>query len=212
MKKNLQWLATALCVAGGLMIAGSASAQGITGTTYLSNIDPSQASFTGVWNVSPPTTITSTATGLEINSVGGTGTFSTMYYYIPPSQEAANNPNATQVVFNYTWNSGDAVAGVNVLFALDDSLGGSEYYGTGYVIPSPGLNSFTFNLQSANLADIQAGAVINGMNLQIDPANVNGTYDITFNSLTLSPVPEPTTLALAGLGLASLLVLRRRNK
>jgi hypothetical protein len=50
------------------------------------------------------------------------------------------------------------------------------------------------------------------MNFQIDPANVSGSYDITFNSLTLSQVPEPATLALVGLGAASLLVFRRRNK
>jgi hypothetical protein len=135
-----------------------------------------------------------------------------MYYAIPAANQVATSPSDAQVTFKFTWNSGNAVAGVNVLFALDDSLGGVSYYGTGYNVPTPGLNTYTFPLSAANLANIQAGAVINGMNFQIDPANVSGNYDITYNSLVLTPVPEPTMAALAGLGLASLWLVRRRNK
>jgi hypothetical protein len=100
---------------------------------------------------------------------------------------------------------------VNVLFALDDSMGGTDYYGTGYNVPTPGLNSYTFALQAPNQAHVAAGAIINGLNYQIDPANVSGNYDITYSSITLSVVPEPTTLALAGLGIAGLLAFRRRK-
>ncbi len=90
-------------------------------------------------------------------------------------------------------------------------MGGVNYYGTGYNIPAPGLNTYVFPLQAANQANVAAGAIINGINFQMDPANVSGNYDITFNSLTLSQVPEPTSLALAGLGAASLLAFRRRK-
>ena len=201
---------TALAVASGLVIVNSAQAQPITGTPYLSNIPAVGPGYTGYW-ATPLATITSTATGLEFNAPGGTGSFSQMYYPIPLGDQTALNLLDTKVTFDFTWNSGNAVGGVNVLFALGDSLGGVDYYGTGYVVPTPGLNSYTFTLQSPNLANVGAGAIINGMNFQIDPANVSGNYDITYNSIVLSPVPEPATLALVGLGAAGLLAFRRRK-
>jgi PEP-CTERM motif len=210
MKQLTKWFTTALTVASGLVIADSAQAQSVTGTPFMSNINPAAPSYTGYWST-PLTTITSTPTGLEFNAPGGSGSFSTMYYAIPSAQQTPLNPLDTQVTSNFNWNSGNAVAGVNVLFALDDSMGGVNYYGTGYNVPSPGLNSYTFALQAANQAHVTAGAVINGLNFQIDPANVSGNYDITYSRLTLSQVPEPTTLALAGLGTAGLLAFRRRK-
>jgi hypothetical protein len=210
MKQHSKWFAAVLAVASGLVMVNSAQAQAITGTPYLSNIPAVGPSYGGLW-ATPLATITSTATGLEFNAPGGTGSFSTMYYPIPLGDQTALNLLDTKVTFDFTWNSGDAVGGVNVLFALGDSLGGVDYYGTGYVVPTPGLNSYTFTLQSPNLANVGAGAIINGMNFQIDPANVSGNYDITYNSIVLSPVPEPATLALVGLGAAGLLAFRRRK-
>jgi hypothetical protein len=210
MKQHSKWFAAVLAVASGLVMVNSAQAQAITGTPYLSNIPAVGPSYSGYW-ATPLATITSTPTGLEFNAPGGTGSFSQMYYPIPLGDQTALNLLDTQVTFDFTWNSGNAVGGVNVLFALGDSLGGVDYYGTGYVVPTPGLNSYTFTLQSPNLANVGAGAIINGMNFQIDPANVSGNYDITFNSLVLSPVPEPATLALVGLGAAGLLAFRRRK-
>jgi hypothetical protein len=210
MKQHSKWFAAVLAVASGLVMVNSAQAQAITGTPYLSNIPAVGPSYGGLW-ATPLATITSTATGLEFNAPGGTGSFSQMYYPIPLGDQTLLNLLDTQVTFDFTWNSGIAVGGVNVLFALGDSLGGVDYYGTGYVVPTPGLNSYTFALQAPNQANVAAGAIINGMNFQIDPANVSGNYDITFNSLVLSPVPEPATLALVGLGAAGLLAFRRRK-
>jgi hypothetical protein len=208
MKQLTKWFMTALAVASGLAIANSVQAQSITGTPYMSNINPAAPSYTGYWNT-PLTTKTSTSTGLEFNAPGGSGSFSTMYYAIPAAQQTPLNPLDTQVTFKFTWNSGNAVGGVNVLFALDDSMGGVDYYGTGYNVPTPGLNSYTFALQAPNQAHVAAGAIINGLNFQIDPANVSGNYDITYSSITLTP--EPTTLTLAGLGTVGLLAFRRRK-
>lgn len=210
MKQHAKWLALAMAATCNLVLASSVQAQSITGTPYFSNIVPTDPTYTGFWNT-PLTTISSTPTGLEFVGPGGTGSFSTMYYPIPMGQQTPLNPLDTQVTFNFTWNSGNAVGGVNVLFALGDSMGGVDYYGTGYNIPTPGLNSYTFALMSPNQGNVTAGALINGMNFQIDPANVSGNYDITFNSLTLSQVPEPATTAIVGLCALGLLVFRRRK-
>lgn len=209
MKPHVITLATLTILAAGRVLSGSAQAQGITGGQYL-NINPATASFSGNWNSSDST---ATATGLEIVAAGGSGSFSTLYYAIPAGDVAANNPADTQVVFDFTINSGTFAGPVNVLFALDDSANGTDYYHTGYTISAPGAYSETFSLQSPNLANIAGGAVVNGLNLQLDPANVTGNYDITFNSITLgtAAVPEPTTLAYSAFGSLAIWIFRRRK-
>ena len=194
------------------MITSSAQAQSITGTSNLGDIDTTflNANAFGTWAAA---TFTDTPTGLEV-SVPAVG-YSGVFYSIPVAQQTSLSPLDNQVTFNFTFNSpaGPYAGGVNVQFALDDSMGGSVIYSTGYNPYSAGsMNSVTMPLTGANLSNIAAGALINGVSFFIDPANIGGAYDITENSLTLSPAPEPATLALVGLGAASLLVFRRRNK
>ena len=57
------------------------------------------------------------------------------------------------------------------------------------------------NGDGGNLAAVPAGT----------PANLDG-WNTLGQNLILSPVPEPTTMALAGLGSLSLFLFRRRNK
>jgi hypothetical protein len=212
MKQHTKWFATMLAAASALTIANSVQAQSVTGTPYLSNIDTTflNANAFGTWTAA---TFTSVPTGLDVSvpAVGYSGT----YYAIPLAQQTALNPLDTQVTFDFTFNSpaGPYVGGVNVQFQLNDSLGGGVIYNTFYnnAFTAGVMNSITLPLAGANLSNIAAGATITSLNFYIDPANIGGAYDLTENSLTLTPTPEPATLALVGLGAAGLLVIRRRK-
>jgi PEP-CTERM motif len=200
-----------VAVVAGLTLAVSAQAQYVTGQQYLSNINPADTFPSGLWTIP---NMASTPLGLQITAPGGAGSFSTLYYPLLAPQVTPLNPADNQVVFTWTWNSGNAVGGINVLFALDDNNGGVNYYDAivpAYsLIPTPGTTySITLPLQQPNQANIAAGYPIGGLNFQIDPANVDGNYTMTFNSIQL--IPEPTTVTLVGLGLLGLLGLCRRR-
>jgi len=201
-------------VVAGLTLAVSAQAQFVTGQPTLNNIDPNGTFPSGMWTTN---NMVDTATGLQITAPGGSGSFSTLYYPLPAGQVTPVNTADTKVAFTWTWNSGNAVGGINVLFALDDNNGGVDYYDAivpAYSLtPVPGTTySTTLNLMSPNQANIAAGFPIGGLNFQIDPANVSGNYTMTMDSIQLIAVPEPASVMLVGVGaaLVGLLGLRRR--
>ena len=204
-------LVAMLAVVAGLTLASSTQAQFVTGQPTLNNISPGGTFPSGLWTVP---NMTDTATGLQITAPGGPGSFSTLYYPLPAPQVTPLNPADNAVVFTWTWNSGNAVAGINVLFALDDNNGGVNYYDAivpAYSLtPTPGTTySVTLPLQSPNQGNVAAGFPIGGLNFQIDPANVSGNYTITLDSIEL--IPEPATVTLVGVALLGLLGLRRRR-
>ncbi len=197
----------------GLTLAVSAQAQFVTGQPTLNNINPAGTFPSGDWAVS---NMVDTASGLQITAPGGAGSFSTLYYPLPAGQVTPLNPADTQVAFTWTWNSGNAVSGINVLFALDDNNGGVDYYDAivpAYSLtPVPGTTyTTTLNLMSPNQANIAAGYPIGGLNFQIDPANVSGDYTITMDSLQIVPEPASVVLVGIGAGLLGLFGLRRRH-
>jgi hypothetical protein len=206
-------LVTMLAVVAGLALAVSAQAQFVTGQPTLNNINPAGTSPSGDWTVP---NMADTALGLQITAPGGAGSFSTLYYPLPAGQVTPLDTADNQVVFTWTWNSGNAVGGINVLFALDDNNGGVDYYDAivpAYsIIPVPGTTySTTLPLQAPNQANIAAGFPIGGLNFQIDPANVSGNYTITMDSIQIIPEPASVLLVGVGAGLLGLLGLRRRN-
>jgi hypothetical protein len=217
MKQYTKWFAAALAVAGVLAAANSLQAQSATGTPYLSNLVPGNMYLYDNWGSA---TITSQPNGLRIVS-GGLGSF---YYDIPVADRQTLNAANTQAVFTFTVNSDPtAMIWVGSRFVLNDNAGPTWYpnpgysgYGNGGNPPEVSWNgnvvTWTVPLSPAQLAAVQTGSdVLYGFNLVFDPAAMAGppVYDITFNSLTITP--EPSTLALVGLGAASWLARRRRN-
>jgi hypothetical protein len=214
-----KWIVTALALTASLAVSGSALAQDyITGQQYLSNITPT-ALYAG-WNPTsgfPPTTVTDVTTGpnqgLEIYSLG----YGSLYYAIPAGQQVTLKPTDTMVSLTFTINAPAGSYYVGVPFLLDDNNGNSSIGYGGYSTFGNGTWTETAPLSAAMLTATAAGGeIVNGLNLEFDPAgnlpNGSGPYDITFNSISFSaPVPEPTTLALLGVGFAGLVAARRRK-
>jgi hypothetical protein len=214
-----KWIVTALALTASLAVSGSALAQDyITGQQYLSNITPT-ALYAG-WNATsgfPPTTVTDVTTGpnqgLEIYSLG----YGSLYYAIPAGQQVTLKPTDTMVSLTFTINAPAGSYYVGVPFLLDDNNGNSSIGYGGYSTFGNGTWTETDPLSAAMLTATAAGGeIVNGLNLEFDPAgnlpNGSGPYDITFNSISFSaPVPEPTTLALLGVGFAGLVAARRRK-
>jgi len=223
----------ALVTALGLVLAGSVQAQNVTGTPYLSNIDPTTLNSSpnatyASWNSassSTPVTFTSQPTGLEVSAA----TYGSLYYVVPGPNVQTLNPLDTEATLTFTVNSPSVanIYWIGVPFILGDNTGAANYggYSTSGNPGSNPLTTVTWNgnvvtetqpLSSAQLAAVQAGTdAIYSFNLETDPASFNGppVYDITFNSLSLSPAPapEPTSLALVALGAAGLVISRRRK-
>jgi hypothetical protein len=222
MKHQTKWLATGLAIAGSLIAANTLKAQSIMdfSTMDVNSFGMGTNALYGNWGSIG--TVAATPTGFEVNSGG----YGSSFYSIPSAQTVILNPLDTQVTLTFTMNSNPAnYIWAGTPFILDDNGGNSVTYGGYSGDGNPGnpvgttwngnVVTMTAALTGAQLADIQAGGdYINGFNFEFDPAVVTGPpiYDVTYNSIVLSPapVPEPGTIALAGLAAAGWVAWRRK--
>jgi hypothetical protein len=224
MKQNLKWFTGVLAVAGGLAVANSVSAQSVVNLSTInpSTLDVSPNALYPSWNAA---TITSQLTGLEVAATG----YGSLYYVIPTP--VTLNANDTLATLTLTINSYGGATGatassiyIGLPFILGDNSGSTTlggYSGPGNAGNDPGASwngnvvTLTQELSSPEITAIQAGDdAIYTIGLETDPASAEtDPYDITFNSLVLSPAatPEPAPMALAGMGAACLMFLRRRK-
>jgi hypothetical protein len=220
-----------LSLAAMVLCPKPALAQPVTGDPLLDNLLPANTFPNNSWSAAG-STIGSGPTGFTVNVPNGG--FGSLYYAL--STPMALDPGLNTATLVLTVNSPvPAQTGdwLGIPFQLGDNSGSVTYGGYagmfGYAATqSPATVTWNGNTVTetvtlgsaptggaAQLADIQAGGdYLYGFNLELDPAvlSVGPGYNVTFDSLTLSSVPEPSSFALFGLGAAALLVLHRRKQ
>jgi hypothetical protein len=113
----------------------------------------------------------------------------------------------TSLTFTFNVLANTLAAGYTADAFIKDFGPGYSYNGEQTVNLTPGVDSVTYTLTGNNPGEIvQYGFELIGPNA--NPATV-----AALGNVEIVPVPEPTTLALAGLGgFAALSLIRRRNK
>ena len=113
----------------------------------------------------------------------------------------------TSLTFTFNVLANTLAAGYTADAFIKDFGPGYSYNGEQTVNLTPGVDSVTYALTGNNPGEIvQYGFELIGPNA--NPATVTA-----LGNVEIVPVPEPTTLALAGLGgFAALSLIRRRNK
>jgi hypothetical protein len=225
---NKQILAAVMTISAGLIMTHSAQAQliplsgvnaveatGAAGAGWLAGSGPAATFASG------PSVGAAGTAGIEVQASAENG-FGFSYFDLG-SGATTINPNATEVTLTFTINgSSTGYNWLGVPLTLNDGTGHGVYNGKYSAPGNPGnqpgtvwngnTGSITWALNPAEITAIQGGSdTVYGFNTGVDPASVPATYDLTFNSLDFTAVPEPSTLAYSAFGAASIFLFRRRK-
>ena len=207
MKQQKRGLMSALALAGGLAVVSPALAA-TTITTFDNFVSdalyPSWA-LPSSTIVSGPTAYTITATGYGSN-----------YKYIGfPAIDGVGNTHLELTVTLSGPAGADGMLGP-IIELIDGD--GTDYnfawYGQtlgSHVLTMP-LNAPTWSNAAGGTPGLDLSTLTH-MHMQLDPGGfgTSGAYTISFENLSLITVPEPSSLALFGLGATGLAVMRRRR-
>lgn len=219
MKNHAPWFASALALTFSLSMARSAHAQTYVlsdfqnfnlSATYANWDQTGSQTIYGGTGYTPTLTSGSTPGSFEVNAQGyGSGAFN---FVTPIDASGANEFQLTFTINSLNGQTGpfwmnmgvDISDGTHQVHLIAANESGTLDYGNF----GPGTFTLYGGLQDLNVADVTA------FNLELDPAGYGGTapYDVTYTSLELTTVPEPSTFALVGMGAAGLAIFRRRLK
>jgi len=207
MKQQNRWFTKVLALAGSFALVCPAVAQS-TITTF--DNFTSDSLFPS-WAL-PSATVVSGATSYDITATG----YGSNYKYIgfPAINGAGNTHLELRVTLSGPAGADGHLGPIIGLIDGDGTHVNFAWYGRtlgSHILSSP-VDSPTWVAAAGTTPGLDLNTLTH-MHMQLDPGGfgTSGFYTVSWENLALTVVPEPTSFALVGLGLAGMIVFRRRN-